>query len=93
LTEAGVETADEINAKKTTLGHQEALELARRVDRIFAAKGSRVVHVNLHQERPDEAALASLLLGPTGNLRAPTLRIGRTLVVGFHPEMYQQAFA
>jgi len=27
--------------------------------------------------------LLGLLLGPTGNLRAPTFRKGRTLIVGF----------
>lgn len=30
------------------------------------------------------------MLGPTGNLRAPTLRVGRTLVVGFDEETYRK---
>ena len=30
------------------------------------------------------------LMGPTGNLRAPTLRIGDTLVVGFSEETYKE---
>jgi hypothetical protein len=30
------------------------------------------------------------MLGPTGNLRAPTLRAGRTLVVGFDEEAYRK---
>ena len=30
------------------------------------------------------------LLGPTGNLRAPTARVGKTLVVGFNPEVYSE---
>ncbi|MDJ0867230.1 MAG: hypothetical protein QNK03_14055 [Myxococcota bacterium] len=30
------------------------------------------------------------MLGPTGNLRAPTLRVGKTVVVGFHEEAYQE---
>ena len=30
------------------------------------------------------------LLGPTGNLRAPTLRKGKTLVVGFNEEAYRR---
>jgi hypothetical protein len=29
------------------------------------------------------------LLGPTGNLRAPTLRKGKTLLVGFNEEIYE----
>jgi hypothetical protein len=40
------------------------------------------------KERPDAATLTGLLLGPTGNLRAPTLRTGRTLIVGFDEATY-----
>jgi len=47
-----------------------------------------VVHLDLKQEKPDQATLAGLLLGPTGNLRAPTLRTGRTLTVGFDEASY-----
>ena len=35
--------------------------------------------------------LLALLLGPTGNLRAPTLRKGRTLLVGFDEASYAKA--
>ncbi|MBC8188324.1 MAG: hypothetical protein H8E78_09005 [Proteobacteria bacterium] len=30
------------------------------------------------------------MLGPTGNLRAPTMRIGKITVVGFNDDAYQQ---
>jgi hypothetical protein len=30
------------------------------------------------------------MLGPTGNLRAPTLRFGKTLIVGFNEETYNK---
>jgi hypothetical protein len=46
------------------------------------------VHLDLRKEKPDRAALLGLLLGPTGNLRAPTLRKGRTLLVGFDEAAY-----
>jgi len=48
------------------------------------------VHVNLKQQKPAAEELASLLLGPTGNLRAPALRLGRTLIVGFDEPMYRK---
>ena len=32
---------------------------------------------------PDDDTLAGAMLGPTGNLKAPTLRVGGTLLVGF----------
>ena len=77
-----------MDARKATLREKEALALARGVDEIYAAKGKRVVHLDLRQARPDTATLLGLLLGPTGNLRAPTLRKGRTLLVGFDEATY-----
>ena len=60
------------------------------VDEIYAAKGKKVIHVDLRREKPDRAALLAVLLGPTGNLRAPTLRKGRTLIVGFDEATYRR---
>ena len=35
---------------------------------------------------------STALHGPTGNLRAPALRKGRTLVIGFDEETYRKVF-
>ena len=78
----------QVDAKKTTLKEKEALALAQEVDEIYASKGKQVVHLDLKTDKPDKAALLSVLLGPTGNLRAPTLRKGRTLLVGFDEAAY-----
>jgi arsenate reductase-like glutaredoxin family protein len=43
----------------------------------------------MNQEPPEDEVLAAHLLGPTGNLRAPTLRKGKTLLVGFNMEAYK----
>ena len=48
------------------------------------------MHLDLRKGMPDRATLAQLLLGPTGNLRAPTLRKGRTLLVGFDETIYKE---
>lgn len=53
-------------------------------------KGKRVVTIDMTKDAPDDDTLAGYLLGPTGNLRAPTLRAGKTLYVGFNEETYQQ---
>ena len=79
-----------MDAKKQTQTEKEALALARDVDEIYAAKGKQVVHLDLRREKPDDATLKTLLLGPTGNLRAPTLRRGRTLLVGFDEATYRK---
>ena len=81
-----------MDAKKSTLTEKDALTLLRGVDELYAAKGKKVVHVNLKREKPGAEELKSLVLGPTGNLRAPTLRVGRTLVVGFDEATYRKVF-
>ena len=62
------------------------------MNEIYAAKGKQVVHLDLKKDKPDRAMLKKVLLGPTGNLRAPTLRKGKTLVVGFDQATYEQLF-
>tara|TARA_B100000945_G_C20375073_1_gene594142 strand:- start:101 stop:298 length:198 start_codon:yes stop_codon:yes gene_type:complete len=32
------------------------------------------------------------VIGPSGNLRAPTWRVGTEFIVGFNPELYQEMF-
>lgn len=81
-----------MDARKTPLKEKEALSLLRDVDELYVSKGKQVVHLDLKKEKPDRAALAALLLGPTGNLRAPTLRKGRTLIVGFDEATYAKLF-
>ena len=29
-------------------------------------------------------------MGPSGNLRAPTYRVGKTFVIGFNPDLYEE---
>ena len=64
----------------------------KKVGEVYAAKGKIVVHLNLKRDKPSDAELEKILLGPTGNLRAPVLKRGKTLVVGFNEEMYDEIF-
>jgi arsenate reductase-like glutaredoxin family protein len=83
-----IAVAAEHDARKAPLGRAAALALLDEVDDLYAARGARVVHVPLRPTRPDAAALGALVLGPTGNLRAPALRAGRTLLIGFDAATY-----
>lgn|SRR5262245_23621047 len=77
------------DAKKERKGRAEALALAKSVARIVVAKGKKIVTFDLKKDRPDDDTLAAHLLGPTGNLRAPAARRGKTLYVGFHEDIYR----
>lgn len=58
--------------------------------RLIVAKGKK--HESHDLGKVKGAARADLVLGPSGNLRAPTLLVGDTVVVGFHPEVYEELF-
>ena len=79
-----------MNAKQAKLGEKDALELVEQVSEIYAAKGKKLVHLKLKKDQPSRETLKKLMLGPTGNLRAPTLRKGKTLLVGFDEETYEK---
>ena len=78
-----------MNAKKATIKGEQALTLLRDVDDLYAAKGKRVVHLDLRKTKPPKAELLALMLGPTGNLRAPTMRVGDTIYVGFPKDGFE----
>jgi len=85
-------TGTVVDATKDRRGRDEALKLARSVERVIAARGKKVVVFDMTNDPPDDETLAAYLLGPSGNLKAPTLRSGDTLLVGFGEEAYRQVF-
>ena len=90
LAKAGVTAKTQDDAKKKTRGADGARDLLKEADEIYIAKGKNVQHFDLKKEKPE--AVVPMMLGPTGNLRAPTLRKGRTLMVGFDKATYEKLF-
>lgn len=82
-----IQPADVVPASRK-LGRADAQALAKAAKRVIVAKGSKVREF-AGGARPDPGAIDAML-GPTGNLRAPCLRIGTTLIVGFHEETYRE---
>lgn len=81
---------DTTDATKVRRGRDEAITLAKTAEKVIVAKGKKVVTFDMKASPPDDDTLAAHLLGPTGNLKAPTLRRGTTLLVGFSDEAYKQ---
>lgn len=78
------------DAAKDKLGRAAALRLARAARRVVVARGAKRVTFEMQTSPPTDAEILAVILGPTGNLRAPTLRRGGTLVVGFHADAYAE---
>ncbi|MCA9128310.1 MAG: hypothetical protein KDB22_14560 [Planctomycetales bacterium] len=81
---------EEVNAKKQVMGIGEAKTLLGRATKLVSARGKKVVSVDLRKETLTDDEIAKLMLGPTGNLRAPTLVVGKTLLIGFDQATYQE---
>ncbi len=66
-----------------------ALELLTGINELVVAKGKKIVRFDLKKDRPTDDELLSHMLGRSGTLRAPSLRVGRTFVVGYNAEMLE----
>ena len=55
---------------------------------MIVAKGKKISEFKPGGKAPKEVVEA--MLGPTGNLRAPTIRRGKTVLVGFNEEVFAE---
>lgn len=81
---------EEVSASRK-LGAEAARALLAKASRLVVMKGKKVTRVDLAKDRPADAELMALMLGSTGNLRAPVVLRGKTLLVGFNGEIYEDA--
>jgi hypothetical protein len=79
-----------VDAAKVRKGRAGALALARSALTVVVGKGKKVLTFDMKANPPDEETLAQAILGPTGNLKAPTLSLGGTLLVGFSEAAHRQ---
>ena len=79
-------TAKELIPASRKLGRKEAGELAKNASLVIVAKGKKVSEFKPGGKAGK--AVVDAMLGPTGNLRAPTIRKGKTVIVGFNEEVF-----
>lgn len=78
------------DARVTRFDRNAVVDMLREIDRVVATRGPAIRDVSLTDPQNSGDEVTKLLIGPSGNLRAPTLRIGRTLIVGFSQPLYEQ---
>ncbi len=65
-----------------------AEEIARDSSKMIVMKGKKITEFKVGADTTEEAVTA--MLGNTGNMRAPLLRVGKLVLVGFNEEIYSQ---
>ena len=83
-------TPKETVSASKKLGRKDAAELVRSASKIIVATGKKRSDFKGGSASKD---IVDAMLGPTGNLRAPALRAGRTVIVGFNDEVYGEVLA
>jgi len=68
-----------------------ALAMLEGVKDLYVAKGKKTVHWRLDgADRPTDDEILGLILGRSGTLRAPAIRTGSRMVVGFNPDILEE---
>jgi hypothetical protein len=77
-----------VDARKERIDAGKAWDLFLKAKSITTAKGKKVERWDPSAD--DKATILQHVMGPSGNLRAPTYHIKDEFVVGFNPELYDK---
>ena len=78
------------NARQAVYTEKDFSKIFKGIDTLIASKGKKVEQFDLKSKNYDKALMKSLILGPTGNFRAPAIKKGKKLFVGFNEDSYKE---
>lgn len=84
----GLEPREKVSASKR-LQREDARAILAGSSRVIVAKGKRLEEFRTRGAVDEE--VLDRCLGSTGNLRAPTIRSGKTTLVGFNEDAWTEA--
>jgi arsenate reductase-like glutaredoxin family protein len=84
-----IDVKEQIPASRK-LSLSDAKKLLKSASSLTVAKGKKVTQFKAADL--STKAAAESMLGPTGNLRAPTIVMGKRLIVGFNQELFEEMF-
>ena len=79
-----------MDARKERYGAADLRKLMRGAKSVLVAKGKKSQRFDLGAGGDVWKRLAEVAIGPTGNLRAPTLKLGDRWIVGFGEEAWTE---
>ena len=83
----GIEPGEIVPASRK-LARKDAANIAKQASLVIVAKGKKVNEFKTGGKAGK--AVVDAMLGPTGNLRAPTVRAGKTVLVGFNQDVFAE---
>ena len=83
-----IEPKQVVDARKVRIDAEAAWQLLKDAQSVTVAKGKKVQKFTDLAAEKD--AVLKNVMGPSGNLRAPTYRVGDDFVIGFNAELYEE---
>lgn len=83
-----MKTDEIVDARKKVIQAEGAWELFQGAGSLHVGRGKKTLLFTPDATTKEEILKVSL--GRTGNLRAPTLRVGKRFYVGYNEEMYRE---
>ena len=77
-------------ANKEKINSEDAWEMMKSATIIRTGKGKKWKEWSPSDD--DKTEILKDVIGPSGNLRAPTWKIGNEFLVGFNQELYSEVF-
>lgn len=77
-----------MDARKVRFDEKAAWKIVKDAKSITIAKGKKVS--SWDPKVDDRDTILKHVMGPSGNLRAPTFRVGNKIIIGFNPDLYQE---
>ncbi len=86
--EKGIEITEAVEARKQKIEGDDAWAVLGSAKELVVGRGKKFQIFD--PKKDDKEPILKVCLGRTGNLRAPTLKMGDRVVVGFNDDMYEQ---
>ncbi|MCI5121968.1 MAG: hypothetical protein D3908_12400 [Candidatus Electrothrix sp. AUS4] len=88
LTEKGIVPEEVVDARKEKIAEDDAWVLIGAARELIVGRGKKFEI--FHPAQDEKEVILKACLGRTGNLRAPALKMGKRMVIGFNDAMYEQ---
>ena len=89
LRDFDLEVREQVDARRTRIGPSDVAKVVKGADVALVSDGRSVRRYELSKAH-DRSDMLARMVGPTGNLRAPTLKRDGLVVVGFHADSMRE---
>lgn len=78
---------EEVNASKNTINGDAVWDFVKNAEKVVVTSGKKILEFSPENDKEE---MMQKIKGKTGNLRAPAVRVGNTLYIGYNDQLYSE---